>query len=103
MFETCWCGRCLYLFSFGWRFDDNSRVGESDELENNGICHKQFGFMDFLQQNLLCSHELYGDWVSINRTDTPFANEHLVLVEVRVFGNKCKYMNNITSKQPSSK
>ena len=43
--------------------------------------------MDRLRQILSCSNELYGDWVSINRTDTPFANEHLVLVEVRVFGN----------------
>ena len=62
------------------------RVGESDEPGNNDVCHKQQDFMHSLQANITCSREIYGDWVSINSTDTESVDEILAFLEVRVFG-----------------
>ena len=65
------------------------RVGGSEDLGNNDICHKQFYFMDSLNTTIKCSRPLLGNWVSINSTDTEFAYEYLGFREVRVFGRKC--------------
>ena len=62
------------------------RVGQNEELGNNDVCHKQLDFMDSLQANITCPRELYGDWVSINSTDTESEDEILSFIEVRVFG-----------------
>ena len=61
------------------------RVGNSDDLGDNEICHKQFDFMDSPQANITCSRDLYGDWVSGNSTATGLASDVLALKEVRVF------------------
>ena len=65
------------------------RVGGSEDLGYNEICHKQFDFMDTLHTTINCSRPLFGDWVSINSTDTEVALEFLAFIEFRVFG--CKY------------
>ena len=44
--------------------------------------------MDTVQAKFTCSQELYGDWVSINKTKTEFAWVYLVLSETQVFGSK---------------
>ena len=44
--------------------------------------------MAAVQANITCSQNLYGDWVSINKTDIEFATHYLVLSEVRVFLGK---------------
>ena len=67
------------------------RVGESDEIGNNEICHKQLDFMVPLQKNITCSRAIYGNWVSINKTDTELDIESLTLIEVRAFEYTCKY------------
>ena len=73
-----------------WVHNFEIRVGESSELENNDICYKQFDYFDDVQTNVSCSHELYGDLVSINSTYTLGVKEYLALREVRVFGSKNK-------------
>ena len=35
-----------------------------------------------------CPQELYGRWVSVNKSDTGYLTENLQLQEVRVFGGK---------------
>ena len=47
--------------------------------------------MDSVQTTIMCSRELYGDWVSINKTAVESAKTSLVFVEVRVFGVSSKY------------
>ena len=64
------------------------RVGGSEDRGNNEICHKQFDFMDSLNTTIRCSRPLFGNWISINSTDTEFALEYLGFKEVRVFGRK---------------
>ena len=82
-------------FTEYWMYNFEIRVGDSEELGNNDVCHKQLDFMDSLQANITCSCELYGDWVSLNSTDTASEDEILAFLEVRVFGRgkdgyKCK-------------
>ena len=72
-------------FTEYWMYNFEIRVGESKELGHNDVCHKQLDFMDSLQANITCSRELYGDWVSINSTDTEYVAEILAFLEVRVF------------------
>ena len=73
-------------FSEYWMYNFEIRVGENKELGSNDVCHKQLDYMDSLQANITCSRELYGDWVSINSTDTESVAEILAFREVRVFG-----------------
>ena len=74
------------------------RVGENEDLEKNYICYKQFEFMLSVASNISCPEELYGDWISINKTATPYADEPLSLTEVRVFGSKYSCNSNCHSK-----
>ena len=89
----------LFLFEFiGWIYfftafklsNFEIRVGLSDEPADNGICHKQFDVMEPLVQNITCSRELYGNWVSINKTHSGDGVASIVLMEVRVYGSKSK-------------
>ena len=79
---------------FVWIFTDylvhnfEIRVGGSEDIGKNNICHEQFDFMDSPQTMIRCSRALYGDWVSINSTKTGFATEYLAFNEFRVFGRK---------------
>ena len=44
--------------------------------------------MDVIQANITCSRNIYGDWVSFNKTDTKTAADNMALREVRVFGSE---------------
>ena len=83
-------------FAAYWLYNFEIRVGQSDELGNNDICHKQSEVVDSVETRITCSRDLYGDWVSINKTEIPPAKSYLVLEEVRVFGSTCKLKNSAT-------
>ena len=74
------------IFAVCWMYNFEIRVGKSDELGNNDICHKQIDCMDSVQANITCSRELYGNWVSINSTLTESGVSRMAFTEVRVFG-----------------
>ena len=80
-------------FAAYWLYNFEVRVGENEELGNNDICYKQLEVVDSFETTIKCSREVYGDWVSINKTEIPPHKAYLVLVEVRVFGSTCKYKN----------
>ena len=89
-----WIYLCLphecYFTAF-WLDNFEIRVGESDAIGSNAICHKQVNILAPAKANITCSRKLYGDWVSINKTGTQLVTECLVLVEVRVFESSSKY------------
>ena len=68
------------------------RVGENEDMGKNEICRKQWNSMDTVQAIITCSRKLYGDWVSINKTNRDGATKFLVFTEVRILGrNGSKY------------
>ena len=67
---------------------------DTDDLGNNAVCYKQIKSMGCgLVQNFTCYQELFGDWVSINKTDTERQMEHLHFREIRAFGSKYIYLS----------
>ena len=75
-------------FTDWWLYNFEIRVGGSEELGDNDICHKQFEVVDSVLTNITCSPELYGDWVSINKTEILPAKAALALIEIQIFGSK---------------
>ena len=87
---------CLTLVTFheGFRLRNfEIRVGmDSDHLGNNAVCYKQIESMESGQvKKFTCNQELFGDWVSINKTETQSGWQHLHFREIDVFGSKCIY------------
>ena len=74
--------------STGYSFNFEIRVGEDEEIGNNPICFKQIPRMSIRLTNFTCSPNLFGDWVSINKSSNDPGNKNLLLREVRVF---CEY------------
>ena len=62
------------------------RVGLDDEdIGNNNLCYKQSNSVATgATVMFICGHTLYGDWVSVNKSD----HAYLQLCELRVFGSK---------------
>ena len=60
-----------------------------DAIGNNAVCYKQLAPMGSGQvKEFTCNHELLGNWVSINKTDTEMGMEHLHFREIKVFGSR---------------
>ena len=77
----------------GWRLRNfEIRVGQNAvDLGRNAICYKQVPTMaDGATQNFICMQERYGNWVSVNKSDTTSNYVHLQLRELRVFGYRGK-------------
>ena len=75
----------------GWRLQNfEIRVGLNDtDLGNNAICYKQLETMaSGATMRFKCSEELFGSWVSVNKTATVVQYEHLQLIEVGVYDSK---------------
>ena len=64
------------------------RVGQDGtDIGNNALCYKQLDSIpDGTTADFQCYHPLYGNWVSVNKTDTAYEDNTLQLREVRVFG-----------------
>ena len=74
------------------------RVGLDDEdIGNNELCYKQFNpVVTGASVMFICDHTLYGDWVSVNKTEESPGNVNLQLREVRMFGsNASEYIQRI--------
>ena len=73
-----------YMFNF------EIRVGEDGaEISNNKLCFKHIG--NISSANFTCSPDLYGNWVSINKSSTYHGTlERMVLYELRVFSEYSK-------------
>ena len=77
------------LAEFNYNFE--IRVGnDGTEIGNNPICYKQFEVMTFGVVNFSCSQNVFGAWVSINKSPTDVFTECLVIQEVRIYGSKSK-------------
>ena len=63
---------------------------DGTEIGNNPICYKQFEVMTFGAVNFSCSQNVFGAWVSINKSSTDVFTECLVIQEVRIYGSKSK-------------
>ena len=63
------------------------RVGlHGTDLGNNAVCYKQLESMaDGATVKYKCHEELYGSWVSINKTASIRDHEFLQIVEVGVY------------------
>ena len=68
------------------------RVGiDSTDIGNNALCYHQTTSMGSGEtKNFSCHHELFGNWISINKSDTHASYQNLHFVEIRVFGSKLK-------------
>ena len=87
--------RVIYTLYMGIRYICNFadynlnfeiRVGEDGgEIGNNKICFKQHGLLGSASANFTCSPVPFGDWVSINKSDTSHGDKRLILYEVQVF------------------
>ena len=93
--NRCWCFRLPQLIVFsGWRLQNfEIRVGQDAvDLGRNAICYKQVPAVpDGATVNTICTQELFGSWVSVNKSATQAQSEHLQLREVRVFGYRGKW------------
>ena len=72
------------------------RVGlYNGDLGNNELCYKQFNSVAAGATIMFkCDHTLYGDWVSVNKSDDIYSLVHLQLCELRVFGsNMSEYIH----------
>ena len=95
--------QCLEpYFTVYWLGNFEIRVGRSSNLGNNELCHKQLDPMDVAQANITCSRDVYGDWVSINKTRTQTTADNMALGEVRVFGSEY-WVNKIDNHNQSIK
>ena len=66
------------------------RIGkDGDDLGNNKVCLEQIDFTASHVASVTCLQELFGDWISINRTSSN--TEYIFLCEVRIFGFDSKY------------
>ena len=65
------------------------RVGNDGEnIGNNAVCYKQFASMGSgITKNFTCIHELFGSWISINKSSSKPRMVHLHVREVRVYSN----------------
>ena len=76
----------------GWRLKNfEIRVGlDGTNLGNNAVCYKQMEGMEAgATIKFKCGQELYGSWVSVNKTTSVPNHEYLQLVEVRVYKREC--------------
>ena len=83
----------LILFS-GWRLRNfEVRVGQDGvDIGQKAICYKQVpAVADGATVNILCVQDLFGSWVSVNKSDTQAQSEHLQLRELQVFGYRSKW------------
>ena len=66
------------------------RIGmDSVEIGNNAICYKQLESMEpGLVKNFSCYQRLFGDWISINKTDRDADMVYLQIREIRIFDSK---------------
>ena len=65
------------------------RVGQDGaEIGNNAVCYEQLESMpNGATEDLKCHRPLYGNWVSVNKTDMVANNDRILqFLEVRVFG-----------------
>ena len=75
----------------GFRMKDfEIRVGlNGTDLGNSAVCYKQLESMtEGATVKFKCREELYGSWVSVNKTTTTRDHEYLQLLEVRVYGSE---------------
>ena len=77
-----------YSYDFTeYTFNFEIRVGEDgDDIGNNEICHKQINKVRERFTTIICSTEIFGDWVSINKTSDVPDLEFLALYEIKVYG-----------------
>ena len=70
---------------------------DDEDIGNNELCYKQFNpVATGATVVFICDHTLYGDWVSVNKTDESPGYDHLQLCEVRIFGsNASEYIHRI--------
>ena len=68
------------------------RVGQDGKaIGHNAISHKQLRSVpDGATVNFSCPQDLYGTWVSVNKSDTWYFETCLQLMELCVFGYACK-------------
>ena len=68
------------------------RVGtDSADIGNNALCyHQTFSMGNAETTNFSCHHELFGNWISVNKSDTNVDFQYLHFLEIRVFGSKLK-------------
>ena len=64
-------------------------MGLDDKIiVNNKLCHKHFDAVATgATVMFICDHTLYGDWVSVNKSDNSTEHAYLQLCELRVFGS----------------
>ena len=83
----------IFIHILGFRLRNfEIRVGNDEDLVNNGICYKQMESVgDGLTEIFPCHETIYGSWVNVNKSYTGEENsEHLQLREVRVFASEYK-------------
>ena len=65
---------------------------DGTDLGNNAVCYKQLESMAYgATVKFNCQKELYGSWVSVNKSTSVSGNENLQLVEVRVYYETREY------------
>ena len=69
----------FFIFLTGQNYNFDIRVGEHEELGNNGICFAHFNFRYSGAAN---------DWISINKSSSNTLDDNLIFQEVRVFCSK---------------
>ena len=78
----------------GWRLANfEIRVGlDGTDLGNNAICYKQLESMvQGATVKFKCQEELYGSWVSVNKSSSDSGELNLQLLEVRVYYEDREY------------
>ena len=85
--------KLLIILRIGQRLRNfEIRIGmDRDEIGKNAICYKQSESMEpDVVRNFTCYRELFGNWVSINKTEPEVWFRPLHFREVRVFGTSSK-------------
>ena len=78
----------------GWRLANfEIRVGlDGTDLGNNDVCYKQQESMaEGVTVKFQCQEELYGSWVSVNKSSSVLGHLNLQLLEVRVYYERREY------------
>ena len=78
----------------GWRLANfEIRVGlDGTDLGNNAVCYKQLESMaEGATVKFQCQEELYGSWVSVNKSSSVLGHLNLQLLEVRVYYERREY------------
>ena len=68
------------------------RVGiDGEELGNNSICYERLESMEAgMAEKFTCYEEIFGNWISINKTEATSRLRFLHFQEIRVFGELSK-------------